>query len=125
MFENSVAAEIIGAAIEVHKVLGPGLLESAYHECLMLELVQRCMVCESEVPIVVNYKGHVLENAYRADLLVSHAVIVEVKTVEQVRPVHKAQLLTYLRLTGKRLGLLLNFYVPVMKNGIYRIANQL
>jgi GxxExxY protein len=78
MFENSVATEIIGAAIEVHKVLGPGLLESAYHECLMLEVAQRGMECESEVPIIVNYKGHVLENAYRADLLVNHAVIVEV-----------------------------------------------
>ena len=73
----------------------------------------------------MNYKGHILENAYGADLLVNHAVIVEVKTVEQVKLVHKAQLLTYLRLTGKRLGLLLNFHVPVMKNGIYRIANQL
>ena len=125
MFENSVATEIIGAAIEVHKVLGPGLLESAYQECLLIELGQRGFEAESEVPVVVNYKGHILENAYRADLLVNHAVIVEVKTVEQVKLVHKAQLLTYLRLTGKRLGLLLNFHVPVMKNGIYRIANQL
>lgn len=125
MYENDVATEIIGASIEVHKALGPGLLESAYHECLKRELGLRQIAFESEVQIAVSYKGLVLSDVYRADLLVDNKVIVELKTVEQIKPVHKAQLLTYLRLSGRKLGLLINFYVPVLKNGVYRVANKL
>ena len=125
MDENSLATEVIGAAIEVHRALGPGLLESAYHECLMHELGLRKLTFEKEVPIALDYKGVVVGVAYRADLLVANKLLVELKTVDRLLPVHKAQLVTYLRLTNRKLGLLINFNVTVLKEGIQRVAFNL
>jgi GxxExxY protein len=125
MGENEIATKVIGAAIEVHRVLGPGLLESAYHDCLIHELQLRGVGFESEVPLAVEYKGLMIGQAYRADLLVENRVLVELKTVDTVLPVHKAQLLTYLRLMNRKLGLLINFDVPVMKDGVFRVVNKL
>jgi len=125
MDENSLATEVIGAAIEVHRALGPGLLESAYHECLVHELELRKLTFEKEVPIVLDYKGVVVGVAYRADLLVGNKLLVELKTVDRLLPVHKAQLVTYLRLTNRKLGLLINFNVTVLKDGIQRVALNL
>ena len=125
MDENELANIVIGSAIEVHKALGPGLLESAYHECLMHELGLRKIVYESEVPISVAYKGYLVGEVYRADLLVGNKFIVELKAVETVNAIHKAQLLTYLRLTGRRLGLLVNFNTVLLRDGICRVVNKL
>ena len=125
MEENEISKEIIGAAIEVHRWLGPGLLESAYHECLSHELKARDVHIECEVPIAIEYKGHRIGVAYRADMLIENKVLVELKTVDTLLPVHKAQLLTYLRLTDRKLGLLMNFNVSVMKNGVRRVVNNL
>ncbi len=114
---------IIAAAIEVHKHLGPGLLESAYEECLCRELALRGVPFERQVPLPVEYKGVKLDCGYRLDLLVWGEIIVEIKAVEKLEPIHEAQLLTYLRLKGLRLGLLINFNVPYLKEGIRRLVN--
>ena len=111
---------MIGAAIEVHRELGPGLLESAYEECLCHELRLRDIPSAQQVAVPVNYKGVSLDCGYRLDHLVDDSVIVELKCVDKLLPVHSAQLLTYLKLTGKRVGLILNFQVPVLKEGIVR-----
>lgn len=121
---NELTGVVIGAAIEVHRALGPGLLESAYHECLVHELRLQKIPYEREVPIYVDYKGLIVGDAYRADLLVGGRLIVELKSVEQVNAVHKAQLLTYLRLMNKSLGLLINFNTAVLKDGVCRVANN-
>lgn len=123
MQDEELTGEIIAAAIEVHRALGAGLLESAYHECLAHELSIRGVRYECEIPVAVEYKGLRICDAYRADFLVENRVIVELKAVERVMDVHKAQLLTYLKLTGRRCGLLLNFNTSLMKKGIYRIVN--
>ena len=123
--ENEVAHSVIGAALEVHRALGPGLLETAYGTCLCRELALMGLVYETEVPITVQYKGEVISVAYRADLLVEHCVLVELKAVDRVSPVHKAQLLTYLRMTGRRLGILINFNSILLKDGIFRLVNGL
>ena len=117
---NELTYEIIGAAIEVHRTLGPGLLESSYRECLCSELLLRGVSFEREFPLPVEYKGIRLKCGYRIDLLVSELVVVEIKAVESLAPVHEAQLLTYLRLGGWKLGLLINFNVVVLKDGIRR-----
>jgi GxxExxY protein len=117
---NEISKEVIGAAIEVHRALGPGLLESAYTECLCRELSLRRISFLREVPLPVEYKGVRLECAYRLDLLVDDMVVVEVKSVEGILPIHEAQLLTYLKLGGWKLGLLINFNVPLLKQGIRR-----
>lgn len=117
---NRVTEQIIGAAIEVHRALGPGLLEASYEECLCRELLLRNIVYERQRPQPVMYKGVRLDCGYRLDLVVSDAVVVEIKAVAAIRPVHEAQLLTYLRLGGWQLGLLINFNVPVLKDGIRR-----
>jgi len=117
---NILTREIIGAAIEVHRHLGPGLLESAYRRCLMQELSLRGISFESELPVSLQYKGMQLESGYRVDLLIQDAVVVETKSVEALAKVHEAQLLTYLRLGGWSVGLLINFNVEVLKNGIRR-----
>ena len=117
---NILTREIIGAAIEVHRHLGPGLLESAYRRCLMQELSLRGISFESELPVSLQYKGMQLESGYRLDLLIQDAVVVETKSVEALAKVHEAQLLTYLRLGGWSIGLLINFNVEVLKNGIRR-----
>ncbi|BAZ95294.1 uncharacterized protein FOKN1_2937 [Thiohalobacter thiocyanaticus] len=125
MLENQVAGAAIGAAIEVHRALGSGLLESAYSECLAHELRLQGIGFETEVPIAINYKGLVLDRACRADFLVENCLVLELKSIEKVEEVHKAQLLTYLRLMNRKLGLLLNFRVPVIKQGVYRVVNSL
>lgn len=117
---NRITGDIIGAAMEVHRTLGPGLLESAYHECLCRELSVRGIPFERERALPVEYKGIRLECGYRLDLLVSGAVVIEIKSVEGLAPVHEPQLLTYLRLGGWRIGLLVNFNVAVLKDGIRR-----
>lgn len=122
MAENTVPEAIIGAAIEVHKHPGPGLLESAYEACLCRELELRGILFERQKPLPLNYKGQSVECRYRLDLVVGGLVIVEIKAVESFLPIHEAQLLTYPRLTGLRVGLLLNFNVPVLTQGIRRIV---
>lgn len=117
---NRITEQIIGAAIEVHKAIGPGLLESAYEECLCRELVLRHIPFERQTPLPVEYKGARLDCGYRLDLLVAGAVVVEIKAVEAIQPIHEAQLLTYLKLGGWKLGLLINFNVPVLRDGIRR-----
>jgi GxxExxY protein len=117
---NDVTHAIIGAAIEVHRALGPGLLESAYHRCLARELEARQIPFQIEYPLPLEYKGLRLECGYRLDLLVASQVPVEVKSVEALAPIHDAQLLTYLRLGGWKVGLLINFNVVVLKDGIHR-----
>ena len=125
MTENELSRQIVDAAYRIHTTLGPGLLESVYVLTLAWELEQRGLrvVRQSEVPVV--YQGTRIEAGFRADLIVDDQVIVEVKSVETLAPVHKKQLLTYLRLANKRLGLLLNFNVVLIKNGITRIVNGL
>ena len=120
---NQLTNEIIGSAIEVHRNLGPGLLESTYEECMTYELQERQLTIKRQIEIPVLYKGTQLEQKYRIDLLVNNQVITELKSVNKLEPVHDAQLLTYLKLANKRYGLLLNFNVPVMKQGIRRLLN--
>lgn len=119
---NEITNKIIGAAIEVHKTIGPGLLESAYEECLAFELRSRGLEFHRQSSLPVTYKGVRLDCGYRIDLLVEDAVIVEIKTVDSLQPIHEAQLLTYLKLGSWTVGLLLNFNVPVLKNGIKRMV---
>jgi GxxExxY protein len=111
---------VIGAAIEVHRELGPGLLESAYEGCLSHELLQLGVPFRTQVEMPVVYKGRQIDCGYRADMVVDEAVIVELKSVERLQPIHEAQLMTYLRLGGKRVGLLINFNVPRLKDGVVR-----
>jgi GxxExxY protein len=120
---EAAARSTIGAAIEVHRQLGPGLLESVYRVCLAHELKKRDLRVEQEVSLPIRYDGLVLDAGLRLDLIIEEMLIVELKAVERILPIHEAQLLTYLRLTGYRLGLLLNFNVPVLKEGIRRIVN--
>lgn len=122
LLEKDLTDKIIGAAIEVHRVLGPGLLESAYQLCLAQECKMQKILFEEQVALKLNYKGIALESGYRIDFVFENRVVVELKAVEQVLPVHEAQLLTYLKLTGIRVGLLINFNTPVLKDGIYRRA---
>ena len=121
---NLLTEQIFGSAISVHSGLGPGLLESAYEECLCFELSQRRLNFERQVPLPLEYKGVKLDCGYRMDLVVEGLVIVEVKTVERFAPIHEAQLLSYLKLFGRNLGLLINFHVPVLKQGIKRVVNN-
>ena len=121
---NQITSRIIAAAIEVHRTLGPGLLESVYHTCLLYELRLAGLKVESEKKIPVVYKGIVMDCSYDLDLLVEGKVIVELKCLEVVLPVHEAQLMTQLKLANKPVGLLLNFNVPVMKDGITRKLNR-
>ena len=119
---DALTQEIIGAAIEVHRHLGPGLLESAYGRCLERELGFRGLRYEKEVPVALDYKGVLVQEAYRIDLLVENRVVVELKVVEQLTDRHKAQLLTYLRLTRHPVGLLINFNETRLKHGIRRLV---
>ena len=121
MSENELSKLIIGCAIEVHKQLGPGLLESAYQECLLYELKLKGLKVKKEKPIPIVYKEIKLDHGYRIDLLVEDKVVNELKTVERFTDVHLAQVLTYLKLGNYKLGLLLNFHTTVLKNGIKRI----
>lgn len=125
MKEDELTKEITGAGIEVHRELGPGLLESIYEACLALELDLRGIAYQRQKSIPLTYKGRSLASDLRIDLLVENEVIVELKAAERLLPVHEAQLLTYLRLTNIRVGLLMNFNVPVLKDGIKRMVNGL
>lgn len=117
---NQMTEQIIGCAIEVHRTLGPGLLERTYEECLCRELQLRQIPFERQKRLKVTYKGITLSRGYRLDLVIDETVVVEIKTVETLVPIHDAQLLTYLKLGGYPVGLLLNFNVPVLKDGIRR-----
>jgi GxxExxY protein len=119
---NQLTSKIIGAAIEVHKTIGPGLLESIYEDCLCVELESRRIHFERQKGIDIEYKGVKLNNQYRLDLVVYKLVVVELKTVDELAPIHDAQVLTYLKLTGLKVGLLINFNVPVLKDGIKRLV---
>ena len=120
---NQLTNEIIGSAIEVHRNLGPGLLESTYEECMAFELQERDLTVERQLELPVLYKGNQLEQNYRIDLLVNNQVIIELKSIKKIEPIHDAQLLTYLKLANKKYGLLLNFNVQIMKQGIKRLLN--
>ena len=122
---NEITEKTIGAAIEVHSQLGPGLLESAYEACLLFELHRRGLRATRQVELPVVYEGVKIDVGYRLDLLVEDAVIVELKAVEKTLPIHKAQILSYLKLSDKRLGLLINFNVVHLKDGITRVVNNL
>ena len=123
MTENELSNIVIGKAIEVHKALGPGLLESAYRECLYFDLMQSELYVEKEKPMPIVYKDVKLDHGYRMDLLVENKLVIEIKTVEFFTDVHTAQVLTYLRLGNYKLGLLINFHVALLKDGIKRIIN--
>jgi GxxExxY protein len=122
---NEITEKVIGAAIEVHRALGPGLLESAYEECLCRELELRDIPFRRQLELPVQYKGVALDCGYRLDLLVADAVVVELKSVEELLPVHSAQLLTYLKLGGWKIGLLINFNVSVLTRGVRRLVHGL
>ena len=125
MTENEIAKQVVDAAYKVHKILGPGLLESAYQAALFFELQSRGLHLVREQPVPVVYDGVAIDEGFRADLIVEDKVIVELKSVEVIARVHKKQLLTYLRLADKRLGLLINFGEELIKDGIHRILNRL
>jgi GxxExxY protein len=120
---NDATGQIVDAAMKVHSALGPGLLESTYEACLMYELIKRDLPTRAQVPLPVRYEDVVIEVGYRIDLLVVDQVIVELKSIDAIAPIHKAQLLSYLKLSDKKIGLLINFNVPRLKDGIVRLAN--
>ena len=121
---DAIAADIVDSALKIHRQLGPGLLESAYEACLEHELTKRGYSVERQKPQPVHYDGIVIDTGYRIDLLVNDLIIIELKAVAELAPIHNAQLMTYLKLSAKSLGFLINFNVPLIKNGIRRIANQ-
>jgi GxxExxY protein len=123
MMENDISGHVIGATIEVHKALGPGLLESAYEECLFYKLFQSGLYIEKEKPMPLIFEDVRLECGYRIDLLVEHKVVIEIKSVEALNDIHLAQTLTYMKLGGYKLGLLINFNVLKLKDGIKRVIN--
>jgi GxxExxY protein len=120
---NKITERILASAIEVHRILGPGLLESVYEYCLVEELERNGLKVQRQVKLPITYKGRNLDKNFFLDLLVEDKVVVELKTVEEILPVHKVQLLTYLKLADKKLGLLINFYVPILKLGVKRKIN--
>jgi GxxExxY protein len=117
---NELTGIIIGCAIEVHKNLGPGLLKSAYEECLSFELKQKGLMIEKQYPVPIVYKEIKLDYGYRIDVLVENTVVLELKVVDAINPVHEAQILTYMKLAGKPIGLLINFNISILKEGIRR-----
>lgn len=124
MNENDITGEIIGAAIEVHRAMGPGLLESVYEDCLSMEFKLRNIPYERQKNVSLTYRGRPVATDLKLDLLVNSTVVVELKTVECLLPIHEAQLLTYLKLANCQVGLLINFNVVVLKSGIKRMVNQ-
>lgn len=125
MTEDEIGKTLVDSAIRVHKALGPGLLESAYEICLLHVLKERGLNVRGQVDAPVNFEGIRIDAGYRMDLLVEEKVVVELKAVEQLRPIHTAQLLSYLKLGGYKLGFLMNFHVPLMRDGIKRMVNKL
>lgn len=124
MLLNEISGQIVDAAMRVHTHLGPGLLESAYQACLAYELQQRGLHIALQVPLPVEYEGIRVEAGYRIDLLVEDTILVELKAVDAIHPIHRAQLLSYLRLSGKRVGLIINFNVQRLRDGIVRLIND-
>ncbi len=122
---NDISGQIVDAAIKVHKALGPGLLESAYEACLAYELRKRGLAVATQVPLPIVYEEIHLEVGYRIDLLVENKVVVELKSVEAVVPIHRAQLISYLKLSDHKVGLLINFNVELLKQGITRLVNNI
>ena len=125
MTENEIGKSIVDIAVQIHREMGPGLLESVYEIAMAHQLQQRGLVVERQAPVAIEYQGHRFDEGFRADLIVENKVIVELKCVEKLNNAHKKQLLTYLKLTGLKLGLLINFNVDLIKNGIVRIVNNL
>jgi len=121
---NKITKTIIGVAINVHRELGPGLLESAYEACMVYDLAQSGLKVEQQKPLPIVYRGVKLECGYRLDLMIENEVIVEIKSIEKLLPIHQAQLMSYLKLTDCKVGLLINFNVNIMKNGIKRVVNN-
>ncbi len=121
---NTITGTIIGAAINVHRALGPGLLESAYEACMVYDLTQAGLKVEQQKPLPIVYQGVSLECGYRLDFMIENEVIVEIKSIEKLLPIHRAQLMSYLKLSDCRVGLLINFNVEVLKKGIQRIVNN-
>ncbi|KQS25437.1 GxxExxY protein [Dyadobacter sp. Leaf189] len=119
---SDVTGKIIGCCIEIHRELGPGLLESAYEECLAYELKRAGLFFERQKPVPVHYKEVYLEYGYRMDFVVENTVVVELKSVETLNPIHEAQILTYMKFAEKKIGLLINFYVLILKNGLKRFV---
>ena len=122
---EAIGKQIVDAAYQVHKELGPGLLESAYERCMVVELIERGLQVERQVKLPIIYKGNAIDGGYRLDLIIENEIIIELKTVDHILPVHEAQLISYLKLSGKRLGYLINFNVDLIKNGINRRVNKL
>ncbi len=122
MVDDALTRKIIGCAIKVHRALGPGLLESAYQACLAHELAKNGLRVEREKPLPVSYDGVQLECGYRIDILVEDEVVIEIKCVDKIHPIHEAQLITYLKLSGKQRGLIINFHVTLLRDGILRRA---
>ena len=122
---EEIGKKIVNAAIKVHRALGPGLLESVYQKCLAYELEKAELTVVCEVPLPVKYESVTIDAGFRIDMMIQQAVIIENKTVDKIAPIHEAQLLTYLKLTNLKLGFLLNWNVPLMKDGIIRMVNNL
>lgn len=122
---EAIGKQIVDAAFQVHKELGPGLLESAYESCMIVELIEKGLKVERQLKLPIIYKGKVIDGGYRLDLVVEDEIIIELKSVDHILPVHEAQLISYLKLSGKRLGFLINFNVDLIKNGISRKVNKL
>jgi GxxExxY protein len=120
---EALATAAVNAAFVVHRTLGPGLLESAYHECLGIELSLAGLRVQREQVLPLSYRGHIIQNAYRVDLVVNEQLLIELKTVDAIQPIHRVQVTTYLRLLKVPLGLLINFNVPLIKDGIHRVLN--
>ena len=121
---NGITEQIIGAAMDIHRVLGPGLLESAYEACLMFELVSRGLKVEQQRALPVVYRDVKLDCGYRLDLVVENSVVIELKAAEQILPIHRAQLLSYLKLSGLKVGLLINFHTKMLKDGVICLVNN-
>jgi len=121
---NKITKTIIGMAINIHRALGPGLLESAYEACMVYDLVKAGLKVDQQKPLPIVYRGVKLECSYRLDLMIEKEVIVEIKSVEKLLPIHQAQLMSYLKLSDCKVGLLINFNVKVLKNGIKRVVNN-
>lgn len=125
MTENEISKVVVDCALKVHRQLGPGLLESAYQECLMYELKNQGLAVEKEKPMPLVYDTVKLDIGYRMDLLINNKLVIEIKSVESLNDIHLAQILTYLKLSGCKLGLLINFNVALIKHGIKRVVNNL
>jgi len=125
MTENEISKVVVRSAVNIHRLLGPGLLESVYQRILAFELRKAGLRVETETPVPVQWDGHIIDESFRADIIVNDTVLLELKSLEKLQPVHKKQVLTYLKLSDIKLGMLLNFGAEVMKDGIHRIVNGL